>query len=134
MGVLARGFWARLRRRWKYALLPCALLCFMYGLWGAMEVFTGNASNFRFTFFEALVPLLGVTVCAALVLSLLVSLLPKRHFTRALALILGISLCSYVQNLFFNLNLGLLDGEKVDWARYTAHTAAVSAPSASQNA
>ena len=93
----------------------------MYGLWGAMEVFTGNASNFRFTFFEALVPLLGVTVCATLVLSLLVSLLPKRHFTRALALILGISLCSYVQNLFFNLNLGLLDGEKVDWARHTAH-------------
>ena len=119
--VLARTFRARYRRRWKYALLPCTLLCFMYGLWGAMEIFTGNASNFRFTYFEALAPLLGVTLCGSLLLCALVSLLPRRHFTRALALILALSICSYVQNLFLNLNLGLLDGEKVDWSQYTAH-------------
>lgn len=118
---LAQDFRTRYRRRWKYAVLPCTLLCFMYGLWGAMEVFTGNASNFRFTYFEALAPLLAVTVCVSAALSSLVSLLPRRHFNRALAFILGLSLCSYIQNLFLNLDLGLLDGEKVDWAQYTAH-------------
>lgn len=112
---------ARYTRRWKYALLPCLLLCFMYGLWGSMEVFTGNASNFRFTYFEALWPLLLVTAVSALALTSLVSLLRKRAFTLAVCLLLALAVCSYVQNLFLNLDLGLLDGEEVDWAQYRAH-------------
>ena len=108
-------------QRLKTALPCCLLLCFMYGLWGAMEIYTGNAAGFRFTYFEALLPLAAVTLVSALVLSLLVSVLPKRAFTFAAALILGLSVCSYVQNLFLNLDLGLLDGEKVDWSLYTAH-------------
>ena len=118
---MARNFRARYLRRWKYAAVPCTLLSFMYCLWGGMEVFTGNASNFRFTYFEALLPLGLMTVIGALALSALVSLLPRRHFNRAIAFILGLSVCSYVQNLFLNLDLGLLDGQKVDWSLYTAH-------------
>lgn len=118
---MARSFRARYLRRWKYAAVPCTLLSFMYCLWGGMEVFTGNASNFRFTYFEALLPLGLMTVIGALALSALVSLLPRRHFNRAIAFILGLSVCSYVQNLFLNLDLGLLDGQKVDWSLYTAH-------------
>ena len=112
---------ARYARRWKYALLPCTLLCFMYGLWGSMEVFTGNAGNFRFTYFEALLPLLGITLAASLALTSLVSLLRRRWFTLTISVILVFSLCSYIQNMFLNLDLGLLDGEKVDWAAYRAH-------------
>ena len=93
----------------------------MYGLWGFMEVFTGNAGNFRFTYFEALLPLLGITAAASLALTSLISLLRKRRFTLAISIVLMFSLCSYLQNMFFNLDLGLLDGEKVDWAAYRAH-------------
>ena len=93
----------------------------MYGLWGSMEVFTGNAGGFRFTYFEAVLPLLGVTVIATLLLSLLLALLPRRHFTRAMVLVFALALCSYVQNLVLNLDLGLLDGEQVKWENYTAH-------------
>ena len=60
---------ARYARRWKYALLPCLLISFMYCLWGSMEVFTGNASNFRFTYFEALLPLLALTAAVTLTLT-----------------------------------------------------------------
>ena len=112
---------SRYARRWRYALPPCLLICFMYCLWGGMEVFTGNAANFRFTYIEAALPLLGVTAVAAPALASLVSLLRKKAFTVAISLLLALAVCSYVQNLLLNLDLGLLDGEEVDWARYAAH-------------
>ena len=107
--------------RWMLAVLPCGLLCFMYCLWGAMEVFTGNAANFRFTFFEAFLPLLAVTLAATAMLTSLVALFKRRALTFVLALILALDICSYVQNLFLNLNLGLLNGDVIDWSQYTAH-------------
>ena len=118
---MAQNARARYMRRFRQALLPCGLLCFMYGIWGAMEVFTGNAGNFRFTYFEALIPLLAVTVPASLLLAAAAALLKKRPFSLALCVILALSVCSYVQNMLLNLNLGLLEGSRVDWSRYTRH-------------
>ena len=112
---------ARYARRWKYAIWPCALLCFMYGIWGSMEVFTGNSSNFRFTYFEAFLPLLGVTVIASLGLASLIALLRRRAFTAVIAAVLGLAVCSYAQNMLLNLDLGLLDGEEINWAQYHTH-------------
>ena len=85
---------SRYARRWRYALPPCLLICFMYCLWGGMEVFTGNAANFRFTYFEAALPLLGVTAVAAPALASLVSLLRKKAFTVAISLLLALAVCS----------------------------------------
>ena len=93
----------------------------MYGIWGSMEVFTGNSSNFRFTYFEALLPLLAVSVTVSLALCSLIALLRRRAFTVALAVLLGLAVCSYAQNMALNLDLGLLDGEAVNWAQYRAH-------------
>lgn len=112
---------ARYARRWKIAIWPCALVCFMVCLWGSMEVFTGNASNFRFTYFEAFLPLLGVTLLSALALTSLTALLKKRAFNITVALLLGLAVMAYIQNMFLNLDLGLLDGEEVDWSLYRAH-------------
>ena len=108
-------------RRWKYALLPCALLCFMYGLWGSIEVYLGNAGGFRLTYLEAVIPLALSAAAACLILTSLVSLLRKRAFTLTLCLMLALAVCSYVQNLFLNLDLGLLDGEEIDWSQYSSH-------------
>ena len=112
---------ARYARRWKYAIWPCVLLCFMYGVWGSMEVYTGNSTNFRFSYFEALLPLLAVTAAASLALTSLAALLRKKAFTVAIAALLGLAVCSYVQNMLLNLDLGLLDGEEIDWAQYGSH-------------
>ena len=58
----------RYKRRWLFALAPCLLFCFMYGVWGSMEVYTGSASNFRFTYYEALIPLApGIIMDAGLI-------------------------------------------------------------------
>ena len=108
-------------RRWKYAVFPCGLLCFMYCLWGAMEVYVGNAGNFRFTYLEALLPLLAITLAATAALAALAALLRKKAFNLAISLVLALAVCSYVQNALLNLNLGMLSTEDIDWSRYTAH-------------
>lgn len=85
-----------------------------------MEVYVGNAGNFHFRYHEVIWPLVRVMVPCAAGLTLAVSLLRRRAFTLALAAVFALAVCSYAQNMFLNLDLGLLEGDAVDWSRYTA--------------
>ena len=108
-------------RRLKAAFLPCFLLSFMVCVWGSMEVFLGNAANFRFTFWEAFVPLFGLCLAFSLFGALIIAIFRKFPYRLLLSLIFSVALVGYVQNVFLNLDLGLLEGEGVDWSLYTAH-------------
>ena len=57
---------ARYRRNLKYALFPSLLLCFLYIVWGPMEVYMGNAAAFRFEYLDILLPLLGLAAACSL--------------------------------------------------------------------
>ena len=120
-----RGMAAKEAKRWArrliFALAPCLLLCFMYCVWGPMEVFVGNAANFRFQYHDAFWPLLQIMGIAAVALTLIVSLFRRRAYRVILAVVFMLALCSYIQNNFLNLDLGLLEGEGVDWKQYTTH-------------
>lgn len=109
-------------RRLKAAFLPCFLLSFMVCIWGSMEVFVGNAANFRFTFWEAFVPLFALCLISSIVGALVIALFRKFPFRLLLSLVFSVALLGYVQNVFLNLDLGLLEGEGVDWSRYAAHS------------
>ena len=121
MRFLSHKKTARYLRNLKYAALPCLLLCFMYCVWGPMEVFVGNASNFRFRYNDVIWPLLTVMALLSAGLTALIALLRRRVFAFAISCVFAFALCSYIQNMFLNLNLGLLEGEAVDWLQYTAH-------------
>lgn len=108
-------------RRLKAAFLPCFLLSFMVCIWGSMEVFVGNAANFRFTFREAFVPLFAICLAASLIGALVIAAFRKFPFRLLLSLVFSAALLGYVQNVFLNLDLGLLEGEGVDWSLYAAH-------------
>ena len=104
---------ARYRRNLKYALFPSLLLCFLYIVWGPMEVYMGNAAAFRFEYLDILLPLLGLAAACSLAIMLVISFFPRKLFRLAVAGLFALSLCSYIQNLFLNLNLGLLEGEEI---------------------
>ena len=112
---------ARYRRNLKYALFPSLLLCFLYIVWGPMEVYMGNAAAFRFEYLDILLPLLGLAAACSLAIMLVISFFPRKLFRLAVAGLFALSLCSYIQNLFLNLNLGLLEGEEIPWADYAEH-------------
>ena len=112
---------ARYRRNLKYAFFPSLLLCFMYIVWGPMEVYMGNAATFRFGYFDILLPMLALTAACTLAIMLVISFFPRKLFRLAVSSLFALSLCSYIQNLFLNLNLGLLEGEEIPWADYAEH-------------
>jgi len=108
-------------RRFALALFPWFLLSFMYCVWGGMEVYVGNAANFRFTYTEASLPLWGLCALLSIAGAGLTALFRGKAFRFARSLVFMLALLSYVQNMLLNLDLGLLEGEGTDWSLYTRH-------------
>ena len=52
------------KQRFKYALLPVLLPVISYGILGPLEIYFGNASEFRFGLGDFVLPLLGAAVLA----------------------------------------------------------------------
>ena len=108
-------------RRFCLALLPWLLLSFMYCVWGSMEVYVGNTSDFRFTYLEASLPLWSVCAACTLVGAALTALFRGKAYRFIRSFVFMAALISYAQNVFLNLDLGLLEGLGTDWSQYTQH-------------
>ena len=105
-------------RRWRQCLPCIALLLFMYAVFGSMEVYLGNIKDFPMNLWETLLPLIAVFLIGVIVIPPIVAI-PKGIIWRILTgLISGAALCSYLQNLFLNKNVGLLGDDDVDWSRF----------------
>jgi len=111
-------YWKRL----KTSLFPCFLLFFMYCVWGAMEVYVGNSGNFRFTYAQASLPLWGLCIGCTVVSAVIIAIFRGFIFRLLNSAVFALALVSYVQNMFLNLDLGLLlEDEGVDWSLYATH-------------
>ena len=108
-------------RRLGLAFLPWFLLSFMYCVWGGLEVYVGNVANFRFTYAEASLPLWGLCLLISFAGAALTALFKGKAFRFVRSLVFMLAALSYVQNMFLNLDLGLLEGEGTDWSQYTQH-------------
>ena len=116
------------KQRFKHALLPVLLPVISYGILGPLEIYFGNASEFRFGLGDFVLPLLGAAVLAWLLGSAVLALVPGRAFRPASALVLGFGVASYAQNMFFNTKLSEADGSAMRWdtlGTYPAVNAAV---------
>ena len=116
------------KQRFKHALLPVLLPVISYGILGPLEIYFGNASEFRFGLGDFVLPLLGAAVLAWLLCSAVLALVPGRAFRPASALVLGFGVASYAQNMFFNTKLSEADGSAMRWdtlGTYPAVNAAV---------
>ena len=110
---------------WRSRFLNClpvaGVLTFMYIVFGLLEVVLNNAKDFSFTFAQAVLPLCLVWIVAAIALSALMALFRGIGLRIVTGLATGLTVCSYIQNLLLNLDLGLLEGEEIDWAAYGNH-------------
>ena len=118
-----KSWGARYLKRSLTAFAPCFLLCFMFLIWGPMEVYLSNLSDFSFSFWRAMLPL---SLCAAAVsfaAAFLIGLTRRRIYRLLTGLIAGFTLACYIQLMFLNLDIGILTGEKVNWDAYGSHGA-----------
>ena len=108
-------------RRFRDVLPIAALLAFMYCVFGSLEVVLTSAKDFSFTFNQALLPLSLVCVAVTLVFSAVMACFRGVGLRIVTGLFTGVALCSYLQNLVLNLDLGMLEGEEIDWTAYGNH-------------
>ncbi|MEG2628297.1 MAG: arylsulfatase [Raoultibacter sp.] len=105
--------------RIAYALIVSAFFAFTLLVVAPYEIVASNAVDLIFglsdTWLVIAVPALVVTVCLALVLSLL----RGRAFQAALLIVFSIGVAAYVQALLLNGALPAADGRAVVWSDYT---------------
>ncbi|MDO5111457.1 MAG: hypothetical protein Q4E65_04030 [Clostridia bacterium] len=108
------------RQRFYTALLPCALLVFIYWFFGPLELIHANQSSIGVDALTALPWYAAAFMLLTLLLSALLALFRGAYYENGLKAIAAFALASYIQGNFLNPNFGLLNGALIDWREYTA--------------
>ena len=98
------------------SVLVLALPIISYIILGPLEVYFGNTKDFAFTHSDFLVPLLIAAALVLVVGSFCVSLLPEKVHGFVMALLLGVGVASYIQNMFMNIKISEVNGDPLDWS------------------
>lgn len=104
-----------LKKRAVLSLLACFTFVMTYFLAPIIEIFVANTKFFEYTLSQAM---LTIGVSAVIVFAVLFALsfaLRGKLLNWYLSLLVGLSLGAYVQSIFMNSSVGVLDGTEVLW-------------------
>lgn len=101
--------------KFKNSLVVLLLPMVSYGLLGPLEIFFGNQKDFNFWYTDFFWVVAVLAVVVWIVGTALLALLPEKINRPANALILGVGIASYVQNMFMNIKLSEDDGSPMQW-------------------
>lgn len=104
--------------RFFKSMLPTGVLSFTFFVFLPSDSYFANAMDFgfpyqAFIFFQLLI-MLGAAVLPAFIMSIL----KDKPYKAVYALFMGLSLCVYVQYMFMNSPLKLIDGETMNWGEH----------------
>ena len=102
-------------KRFVFALFVVGFCGFTLGIAAPSEIVAGARSDLFYRLTDVLMPLIVFTSVATVVLSLILSVLPKRVYTPFLVLAFSVGLACYVQSLALNYGLPPADGGNVEW-------------------
>lgn len=103
------------KERLVIAVFPLFLSVFLFFFFMPLDVFLNNMSDFELGVKNVFTPMLLTSLAFFIISSLLLPLIKGKAFDWLVCLVLGGSLAAYIQKMILNLNLGLLDGSKIDW-------------------
>ena len=118
-----------LKHRFAFGAIISAFFTFTLLVYGPLSLYVTGNDEMWFSFRSLLSPVLLISVCGFVVMTLLLSL-PKGAIHKLLCcLIFGVSLGLYIQCSFFNISYGsgVLDGSQIAWKDYTTYGAIDSA-------
>ncbi len=106
-----------LRERWS-ALIPAAFLSFTFCIFGPIEIYITNISEFWFSIGDIfwMSILAGVVSCG--ILTLIGFLLPGALRKWYSCILIGLGIVLYIQGNFIQTNYGVLDGREIQWDAY----------------
>lgn len=115
-----RDVWQRFQR----ISIPVLTFCFMCFIYLPSETFIGNNSDFEFSYQMFIPHQLVVMAECYLCVAVCISICNQPFFEIAEALVFGLNLAVYIQYMFLNGRLNLLDGSTPVWSDYKADIAA----------
>lgn len=105
-------------KRFLSALLPTGVLSFMFFVFLPSDSYFANAMDFGFPYQAFIFVLLAAMLVAALAAAFIMSAMREGAYKTLYALFMGLSLCVYIQYMFLNANLKLIDGETMRWEEH----------------
>ncbi len=102
-------------QRLKRTGIVCLFPVVSYGILGPLEIYCGNEKDFSFGLTDFIWLFLGISVAVWLFSSLIFALFKDKINEKICAVILGIGVASYIQNMFMNIKLSEIDGSGMDW-------------------
>lgn len=106
----------KIREEMKKVTAPSLLLTFTLFIFGPIELYITNASNFWFPIKEMLIPLLIVFIITFTIISMLNIFLKKFAFIYTFTFSLGFAF--YLQGNWMQVDYGTMDGVPIDWSSY----------------
>lgn len=95
-------------KKFLLALLVIFNLIFTWVIFGPTEIFFANYIEFGFIYSDFGVKFILAGVLLSFVGALIISLLPQTVYKGVMAIVAGVSLAAYIQNLFLNRDLDLI--------------------------
>lgn len=80
-----------------------------------IEVFLNNLNQFSFSLFNVIVPILSGMIIGIGLVVLVCALLNNKAYMFLMSLLFSIGLMSYIQGIFLNGTLFLMDGKEMEW-------------------
>ena len=108
--------------RLRYTMLIVLMPIISYVILGPLEIYFGNEKDFAFSYGDFFWLLLLIAIAVWAIGSLLVAALPEKLCVITNAVILGIAIASYIQNMFMNVKLSEADGSPMNWNELKSFT------------
>ena len=93
-----------------------------YLILGPLEIYAGNRKDFAFQYSDFFWVFLIIGVLLWIGISLLIATLPEKVNKYINAVILGVGVASYIQNMFMNIKLSENDGSPMRWEELKSFT------------
>ena len=108
--------------RLRYTMLIVLMQIISFVILGPLEIYFGNEKDFAFSYGDFFWLLLLIAIAVWAIGSLLVAALPEKLCVITNAVILGIAIASYIQNMFMNVKLSEADGSPMNWNELKSFT------------
>lgn len=110
------GFWRKnISKKIMYTLCINLFFAFTLLMFGSLEIFIPNSSDFEFTLSDFWWMLFFFSLGYLVVSTAILSLLPDKINEIIMDLMFGFTLCCYVQAMFMNGKMKVLIGEEIVW-------------------
>lgn len=94
-------------------------------IFGTLEMWFGNRTEFWFSIGELLFPCIATALLAGLVMTGVVWTLGKLSHGKIMPVLISLlfscGVAAYLQGNFLTIDYGLLDGKTIDWSQYTVY-------------